>query len=296
MSTQRVMSGIASFEGRTVNSLTVGPMVSRRPEPRYQVTCNRCGTVSTETQGRIRSGAARCQSATCGKDRLRDHLNDTPQKARRRAEEHEAQLRHERETQQAAKIEAMQADFQKNSRAVALAIKERIEKGKDDGFFVSPELMSVSMPNEEAARFNREQAAIFARENPEYERYRSDETVNALGDYLARNGVRIADAATIKAAFHRLKEFGLIHPNPLPTPEPAPRPEPVYVNLEIDRQEAQPEQPTGPKVYIGRDWETGEDRQFTQREIDRMSSLEYKRAFPIAPTIAELLTAMEDQR
>ncbi len=294
--TTRVMTGVADFSGQRVNSLRIGAMVIRRPEPRYDVTCTVCGTKSTETQSRIRSGVAKCLNSGCGKDRLREIVNDTPSKARRREEAAESARRREHEERRAAELAEAEETFRKASKELALTIRERILKGRDDELFVTPELLRASMPNVEAEKFNGEQAAEFVKTNPDYEAYRSDETLNLIMEYFSRNGVRIFDAAMIRAAFHRLRDFGVIQRRAVQKAEPEQRPQPTRVNLTIEHSEPEPAKPSGPKTYIGRDWETGMERKFTEREINRMSSKEYARAFPVAPTVAELLSAMQEQR
>jgi len=67
------------------------------------------------------------------------------------------------------------------------------------------------------------------------------------------------------------------------------KPKPAFVNLSI-------EPAPDPKTFIGRDCETGLDREFTQWEVDRMSSEQYRRTFRIAPTMTDLFIAMDEQR
>ena len=298
MSTTRIMSGTADLSGQRVNTLLVGEMIARHPAPRYNVVCERCGTKSTAGQAQITSRVARCLFAGCGKDFIREIVNDTPSKARRREEAADTAKRRQLEERQAAELAETEAAFKKTTVQLALTIRERILKGRDEELFVTPELLRASMPTVEAEKFNAEQAAEFVRTNPDYEAYRSDETLHAILDYFSRNGVRIFDAAMIKAAFSRLRDYGVIQKRlrPVPQVEPEPRPQPTRVSLTIERREPEPVKPSGPKTYIGRDWETGMEREFTEREINRMSSKEYARAFPVAPTVAELLSAMQEQR
>jgi hypothetical protein len=53
---------------------------------------------------------------------------------------------------------------------------------------------------------------------------------------------------------------------------------------------------SGPKTYVGRDYVTGAERTFTEREVNRMSSLEYQRAFPVLGSVSELFTVLSDER
>jgi hypothetical protein len=100
MSTTRVMPGIVDQTGTKVNTLRVGEMVSRHPRPRYRTTCETCGSQSTESHDRIKSGAARCLASNCGKvaQPKRDHLDDDRRAAAQRedarlAEDRAASLR-----------------------------------------------------------------------------------------------------------------------------------------------------------------------------------------------------------
>jgi hypothetical protein len=287
------MRGVANLTGQSVNTLIVGEMISRNPSPRYNTTCTVCDTKSTAGQAQITSRVAKCLNSGCGKDYIRAIVEDTPSRARKRQESAEAAKRRQFAEQQSAELAAAEETFRNTSKQIAMTIRERILKGRDDELFVSPELLRASMPQAEANNFNGEQAAEFVRTTPEYEAYRSDETLNAIMEYFERNGVRIFDAAMIRGAFHRLKDYSIIQKRPVPKVEPESRPQPTYVNLTVERPEPEPIKPAGPKTYIGRDWATGTEREFTQREIDRMSSKEFARAFPVAPTVAELLTAMK---
>lgn len=276
MSTQRVMSGVANFEGKRINTLRIGAMVSRHPLPKYQTVCERCGTQSTVGQREIATGAAHCRNSGCGKDKLRAYLSDTPRKA----------LEREAERKRAA-VSAAEKALQTTADQISRTIRERIANGRDADIFVTPELRNVKMTEQDAIRFNKQQAAQFASETPEYESYRSDATFQAIGNYFERNGIAIADAAMIRAAFERLRTYGLIHPNTVaqqelePEAEPEPLPEP---------------ESSGVELFIGRDWETGNRREFTRREIDRMSADEYRKAFPVATTFSSLFTAMGQSR
>jgi hypothetical protein len=295
MSTERIMQGVANFSGQQVNSLRIGPMASRRPEPRYEVECAVCGVKFLETQARIRSGAARCLSSDCGKAGLREQLADNPRRMREREEQRDRELRREQEERQAAKLAEAQEVLKATANKIALTTRDTILRGRDADVLISPELANASMSRADAANFNREQAAFFVSDTPEYEAYRTPENLEAIGAYFERNGIRIADAKMIRAAFVRLREYGILTPRPAPVVEPAPVPQPRRdVNLTVTREE--PKQSTGPRVYVGRDWETGAERQFTEREVNRMSSAEYARAFPVAPTFRDWFIAAGEQR
>src|SRR5579872_1527953 len=102
--TKREMFGIADYSGHTINSLNIGAIVQRRPEPKYGYVCSVCGSRGFATQSGIRSGAARCTSSTCGKEQLTETLSDTPRKARAREEQRRRAEQEEQETRQAAEL------------------------------------------------------------------------------------------------------------------------------------------------------------------------------------------------
>lgn len=61
------MNGLADLTGNKYGTIRVQGLVARRPEPRYSIVCEQCGTTSTATHTRLRDGAVRCQYAGCGK-------------------------------------------------------------------------------------------------------------------------------------------------------------------------------------------------------------------------------------
>jgi hypothetical protein len=281
MSTIRVMQGVANLTGQRIHTLRIGTMVTRHPQPRYETTCERCGTKGMVGQRDIVTGKARCQFSGCGQELLSEYLADTP----RKAAEREAQ-------QKRAALSSAEAQLKQTANAISRTIRERVATGKDDGLYVSLELLSAKMPESEAVKFNKDQAAKFIRDCAEYNGYRSDATLQAIGDYFERNRVRIADSAMILSAFRRLMDYGLIHPNAVPQAEPdAPQePEPAT--------EPRPEQLSGPgpTVHVGRDPKTGLPKQFTEHEVKFLSADEFARVFPVARTFKDWFIAADEQR
>ena len=277
MSTVRVMNGVADMTGRRVNTLRVEEMVRRNPEPRYLTRCETCGCKSTASQRQLVTGIAKCLASDCGKAALREYLADTPRKAAAR----------EAERQRAA-VAAAERTFKETANAINRTVRERIEGGRDNEIYISPALRSVSMTDVQAAQFNKSEATKFIAGTPEYGAFRTDENLNIIGEYFERNGVRIADAEMIRRAFFRLREYGLLASRPVPDEQPA----------QVDAPPVEPLAPipTGPKVFIGRDWETGRDREFTEVEVERMSSEQFARTFKVAKTVAGLFTAVKQER
>jgi hypothetical protein len=352
MSSTRIMhDGRVDLTGQTVNTLLVQAMVSRRPEPQYSVVCEKCNSTFTATHSRLRSGAARCLAANCGKvqrPRGRDPLAEqrkqiSERENQRRADELQASerrmeveadgwerpmkyapnpdphvpmtarevstLRQRREELEAERLAAeaprleAEAAAAEEREAIGAANNQREEKqraywsewitnDRDPKLVVTDALRDARMSTKDAEEFTAKAAAEFAA-SPEYAPYKSMGNADVILGYLRRNGVFIADAQTIKAAFHRLLDLGLLTKNPSPAPQPAER-QPRRVNLTIAPEPIKPA--SGPQTYIGRDFATGAERTFTEREVNRMSSLEFQRAFEIVPTVAELFTRMTAER
>jgi len=328
MNQTRIMPGIVDMEGETVNSLRVGRMVQRHPRPRYETTCQRCGTRSTESQDRLVSGAGRCMAAHCGKattKRGRDLLADERQRlatreAERLAEEREVSerrmsaeadgwerplslaeqqakiFRERRDQEERERIEAAQraaeAPRLEAEREAAeerekqeAAQRERDEKQRrywaewvqsdnDPKLFVTDAMRTAKMTKAEAEQFTAKAAEQFA-SSPEYAPFRTPENAGAILGYLQRNGIRIADVETIRGAFVRLRDLGLLKAKPARAPQPVQQPQ--RVNLSVAPEPKAPPQPQ-PIVYHGWDLETGEPRDYSEREIERMSSQQMARA------------------
>jgi hypothetical protein len=200
---------------------------------------------------------------------------------RRHRDEVEALERAEQERKEAP-IRAAEAMLNETSRKLAEVMRERLlAKVQDpDRIPIDPSVATVRMTQQQADEFNRAEFRKFRESHPEV--YWDHELIANVGRYLEKNALKIITASMIASIIDRFREAGL-----LPDP-PAPEPEPVL--------EPEPEQPSAPKTYIGRDWETGGEKTFSEREINRMSSQEYKRAFQIAPTIKDLFIAMSGRR
>ncbi|MBS1799557.1 MAG: hypothetical protein JSS95_06990 [Acidobacteria bacterium] len=207
-------------------------------------------------------------------------------KARREAEELErieadrSHLEAERKAAE-AKAAAERREHERNEKQRAYW-SEWVQNDRDPKLFVSDAMRTASMSPKEADAFNEVEVKKFIADTHEYQEYKTPGNAERILDYLSRNGVRIVDSETLHAAFVRLRDLGILEKKPTPQPVEQPR----RVNLNVTRSKPQP---SGPKVYIGRDYATGLDRELTQREVDRMSSTEYARAFPVAKTIFEWL-------
>lgn len=350
MTVTRIMfDGKTDLEGGTVNSLTVGPMVTRRPQPRYTVTCS-CGSVTTESHDRIVSGAARCRSANHNAvTKKRERLEESERiAAQRQAELEAAQLqvsvarmeaetsnyerperyspkpsehlvmtererlsirehqeaeeaerrrldapRIEAERESAERIAQAEEQFKETASKLAAIERDRIATGTDDQFVIDPATIgdANSVPQSQVKAWHSAQFAEFLKANPDY--FQCPENATAISDYLERNspGLKLLSAAQLTAAFKRLNEFGLLKQRPA---QQQPIEQPTRVNLDIAPEPSKPV--TGPKMYKGRDYATGLEREFSEREVNRMGSLEFQRAFEVIPTVSELFTQLSEAR
>ena len=155
---------------------------------------------------------------------------------------------------------------------------------RDPDFFASPGLENITMEMEAAQRFNREEAAGFVRENPDY--FPSQKNFELLASYMERNGCTIIDRAMWKAAVQRFKAVGLLDERT----EPETVVEPVQVEPDVN---SLPRLPLSHQTQAawrrdtdgsqeGFDLNSGEKRMYTSFQIDRMTADEYRRAFRLS--------------
>lgn len=204
-------------------------------------------------------------------------------------EEEEARERAEQEERERPIREA-EAAMNSTYRELAKVVRARLHgEVKDPDLYLDPEVAAAKMSKEQANAFNAEQFNKFYHAHPELAAQLGtgpelEKTLEIVAHYWTVNKIAIATERMFWNVIQRMHETGMLPGPPQPEPEPEPTPEP------------EPAKPAGPKVYVGRDWETGEEKTFTQREVNRMSSLDFKRAFEVAPTIRDLFIAMNDQR
>lgn len=350
MPVTRVMNGLAEFlPGQVIGRLRVARMVSRRPEPRYEVVCDVCQTAQVVTHTQLRNGSAHCRFSGCGKSTTkpgRDLLAEERQRlaqreAERAAEELEISerrmaaetedwerptryaptpdpyqpmsererlaLRERREAEEAAqreaerparenaeRIAALQAEQENTLRQLHAIQRERIATGKDEEFSVDPATIGEAnaVPPEELPAWQSAQFAEFLKANPDY--YRCDENASAVADYLERNapGLRLISAVQLTAAYKRLDEFGLLQQRPTTQSQEIEQPRRVNLSFAPKSYKGVARRAA---TFRGRDYVTGREREFTEREIARMSSAEYARAFPVLTSVSELFTALADE-
>jgi hypothetical protein len=253
MKGKRVFGNQQSLEGdRIGKQFEVLNVVGTYPL-RYNVQCILCKSSFTEQHDNlIRQGKVVCKNTGCGVA--------VPLTAKSWRAEQDAEL---------SKVDAQ---YRKSVDELARIKRDNLRKLRDEEFQMSETLQAIKfMPSsEDAEAYTSAQVDIFLRETPEY--YATPENKDALVAFLRRQGVDyFVDAATLKAAYLRLKEFSLLQERPAPSPT-ASEQEPI-------RRAAVQKAVNKPLMMRGVEPGTGLTRDYSEREVARMSSDEYRRAF-----------------
>ena len=273
MQSQRISgTGQAELEaGDTVNTLRIGAVVSYRPL-RHDCICGRCGSKSTQSGADLRSGVARCMASGCGRNKVREELEQTPAKHRRQLAEAEEAARRKALAIEAAKLAELEATYKKSADSVAHAVRDGILRGQDAECHEDPATQGKTMTQTDARAFNIEQCAIYCWRHPKFPATSSN--LRIVGDYLERNGVSaIVSATTIERAVQRLTEFGLLEYPPPPTPQPT---------ADYAAPVIEPEPKLGPVIHVGVDPRTGRDMELTDREVERLTSDQFRQVFQLS--------------
>jgi len=197
------------------------------------------------------------------------------------------------EAEAAEQIAQVEEQFKETASNLARVQREQIATGKDDQFVIDPATCGTGIPTKEVATWQSSQYTQFLTDNPEF--HQCPENAEAISSYLARNTqkpLKLISAKQLGDAFRRLSEYGLLKSKPAPERKPLERPQ--HINLDFAPEPIKPV--TEPKTYKGRDYATGLEREFTEREINRMGSLEFQRAFEVIPTVSELFTQLSEAR
>lgn len=193
--------------------------------------------------------------------RERDRLE-----ARQHREQIEARERAEREAQERPIREA-EAKLKETATELAKVYRARLlGEVRDPDRFIDPATQGIRLTEAAADEYNIAEARKYRAQNPDF--YLTDELFSSIKAYFGRNEIRLVSAPMLTALIQRYAEAGLLPERPAPEPEPEPLPEPT------------PE-PSAPQTFKGIDPETGLERDYTAREVDRMSSDEYRRVFRI---------------
>ncbi len=190
----------------------------------------------------------------------------------------------ERRDQEAAKeaerLEAVrkaEAELVETHRKIAALQRQVLTDPKfyDVDLYVNPELVNASMPTPEAVKFNVQAFDSFIDSTPSF--LPSPRNLDMLGDYFERHGVRIVSTTMLERLYKRMIEAGVPFEQLEPEPEPEPKPEQKRkVSLRIAP-------PAGPLTYEGWNQETGVKEVYSERQVARMSSEQYRRVFRLTP-------------
>ena len=281
---RRTFGHLLSMEGDQVGSLTVGAPVSTAPL-KYRVRCGRCGTDAVLSHTQLRNRNLPCPNTACGREGLREVAAETLGRMRQREAAAQRQVERDREAAQRKRVTDAEAELARTSASLARVERENLQKLPDDRLFLSDAVKQARMTQDEASRFNAEEARKFQAMCPEYAaKYRSAANYEVIGNYMVLNNVRIADAVTVKRAFERLRDAGMLTPNPTPTPTPAPKPKPTPAP--VAEKPAALALPDGSER--GFDLLTGQPRTYSKFEIDRLSATEYRRIFRLTKADLQL--------
>lgn len=249
--------------GEVINGLEIQTILrSERGQPVYGCLCRECGAKGVPVRHeQFNTGAAKCISSMHGRQRYQP---TTIKKVR--AEEDEEQRRGEEERQRP--IREAEERLTETHRKLATVGRDEVLNGQPDPWWETPaDVLNISMGLDEAKEFVRGQAKIFKAAHPEY--FPCKENFDTITDYLVAQRTPIPTASCFALAVERLNSLGLLKQRP----EPAPEPQPVPV-----QQSTEPE-PQQVGLTDGWDIETGQPRKYSEREIEHMSSAEFKKAF-----------------
>jgi hypothetical protein len=166
--------------------------------------------------------------------------------------------------------------------------KEQVETAADSEVFIDPATLTrvdpvtgaavrFELPQAEAERFNVEQARLFIRDHPEF--YNSEANIKTVVGYLQRNKIEIVSALTFEKAIARLAELHLLEERPTT---------PVEVSEPIEEVQPVIVEQRQPETFLGIDPATWREKEYTSREVDAMSSNEYRRCFRIVKADLQL--------
>lgn len=201
--------------------------------------------------------------------------NDGPMTERQRlerrawAEELEAE-----ERERMRPIREAETQLQETHRQIRAEQRKRLTDPaiEDVDVYIAPEVAGASMPKSHADEHNIIEFQKFHKQHPDF--YPTTRNVGLLHDYHVRNHAEIYTADMLGSVFQRMKEAGIDFDEP---PAPEPKPMDYASRKPVELRIAPPAKPQ-PIVYEGFDLETGEPRTYTEREINRMSSDQMKRA------------------
>lgn len=302
MSTVREMRGVTDLTGSTnKEGQRITRMVSRRPLA-WELNCTRCGT-SQFPVAHAKAQYATCRNNTCGQSlssrratlattsAVVPAIRSRDSESTRQFHEEEAELERVAEEQRSADAAKREEEKRQSVRERQRKfVAESVAAGPDPLFAgVDPETIEgrISVPVNQVGTWNKNEADKFKQNCPDY--CVCPENFEALAGYLERNapGLVLVSAKQLEAAFRRLQSLGLLKEHPVVTSQPEPeKSKATAVNLEI----APPSDPNSPDAVVdGWDLESGAPRKWANRELDKLSSTDYRRALRLYSTVGAIV-------
>jgi hypothetical protein len=151
--------------------------------------------------------------------------------------------------------------------------RQAVAAGKRDPLWILPEsAKGLRMSLEKAKLFAQEQADLFVGQEKSW--FKCRKNFETITGFLIEQGCLIPNVDCFKLAFERLTALGLLEQRPVEAsaPEPQSQSEPPQAAVTETQDE-----------LLGWDLATGEPRRYSQFEVSKMSSDEYRRAFHVVP-------------
>lgn len=292
----RAMPGVEDLTGQSRGSLLIEGIAQRQPL-RWRVRCTNpgCNCSAVIDHMRLQNGAVfKCPNRQCGKapaasrsrqaqpgasEAIRSRDSESAREFRNREAELEAQ-------QQQAAEELQTAERARLDEEQRQAVRERQRKyfseallsGPDAFFHIDPATYTPLPKGTDLTAWHREEARKFAKANPSY--YPCPENFGTIKKYIDVNApnIRVVSALQMTWAYQRLAEYGLLKGRPAPMPEPTPEAakRPAFVNRGIKPETTPPDSPDA--LVSGWDLDSGAPRMWTNRELDRLNALDYRKA------------------
>lgn len=193
-------------------------------------------------------------------------MSDRERQSIRRHQAEIAELERAEREERERPIREAETHLKETANALAKVYRARLlGEVPDPDRYIDPATNGMILTQEAADKYNSAEARKYRAQNPDF--YFTDELFDSISSYLDRNEIRLVSATMLSALIERYREAGLLPERPAPEPEPEPTPEPT--------------QPAIPQTFRGFDPETGAEREYSAREVNRMSSEQYRRAFRI---------------
>lgn len=190
-------------------------------------------------------------------------------------------------------LKRLESELNQNTQKL-MQLKRQQALGIEEQPYISEQVKNLSFSSEEElAAFNRAETKAFRDATAEW--HPTSNNVSTLIAYYTNRGINVIDRTMLKSAYLLLKKSGLLdEPEPEPTPAPvaAPVAEAQEENFDnIPRLPLDFRSPVAWKrdtqeIHKGIDLTTGQPREYTQFEVDRMSAEEFARCFVVRKGLA----------